>query len=56
MIRAQREVLTLRVAELLAQRLGHSERDGDGVARLALDTGDLQRDGTCSSPRQNGLK
>ena len=31
---AQRQVLALREAERLAQRLGHGERDRDGVARL----------------------
>ena len=42
-VRAQRQVLALLVAELVAQRVRHGERDGDGVARFALDAGDGQR-------------
>ena len=56
---AQRQVLALLEAELVAQRFGHGERDGDGVARLALDAVRRAADGICSWARrklQCGLK
>ena len=40
---AQRQVLARFEPEQVAQRLGHVERDGDRVARLALDARHRQR-------------
>ena len=39
----QRQVLALLEAELVGERVGHRERDRDGVACLALDARDGQR-------------
>jgi hypothetical protein len=41
-VRAQRQVLSRGVAKRLGERVGHGERDRDGVARLRLDPRDGQ--------------